>query len=473
MHEMSRLRSGIGGLDAILAGGFVAGASYIIQGQPGAGKTILSNQIAFRHVADGGRVLYVTLLAESHERLFQALDGLSFFDRSRLGNEIAYISVFQTLRDEGLQAVVKLLRRETKRQEATLLVFDGLLNARDRAATDFDVKTFVAEIQGQAAFVGCSVLFLSSSSVREISPEHTMVDGVIELTDSLAGVRAVRQIQVRKSRGSRAIGGLHEFEISDAGISVFPRIESQPRPAPATEVPSGRIASGLPKLDELLGGGLPIGSVTLLSGPTGSGKTTLGLHFLSRSTPTEPGLYFGFFETPARLRAKASALGIPFPEGEGLTTLWSPLTDNIVDKLAEQLLSHVREHGVRRLFIDGFGGFERAAVHRSRLIEFFASLSDQLRDIGVTTLATWEVREIVGFDVTAPARDLSAILDNMILLRQVEEDHCLTRSISIQKVRDGHFDAAAHALDFAYGGLVINGSLSLQPMPLASPAGIG
>ena len=229
MHEIQRLRSGIGGLDEILAGGFVTGAAYIIQGQPGAGKTILSNQIAFRHVADGGRVLYVTLLAESHERLFQALDGLAFFDRARLGREIAYVSVFQTLRDEGLQAVVKLLRRETKRQEATLLVFDGLLNARDRAETDFDVKTFVAEIQGQAAFVGCSVLFLSSSSVRDISPEHTMVDGVIELDHTLVGVRAVRQIQVRKSRGSRAIGGLHEFEISDDGISVYPRIESLPR----------------------------------------------------------------------------------------------------------------------------------------------------------------------------------------------------------------------------------------------------
>jgi circadian clock protein KaiC len=169
-------------------------------------------------------VLYVTLLAESHERLFQALDVLDFFDRSKLGNDITYVSVFQTLRDEGLDAVVKLLRRETKRQGATLLVFDGLLNARDRAETDFDVKTFVAEIQGQAAFVGCSVLFLTSSSVKEISPEHTMVDGVVELTDTLAGVRSLRQIQIRKSRGSKAIGGLHEFEISDSGITVYPRL---------------------------------------------------------------------------------------------------------------------------------------------------------------------------------------------------------------------------------------------------------
>jgi len=81
MQQAHRLTSGIDGLDQILAGGFISGASYIIQGQPGAGKTILSNQIAFAHIAGGGRVLYVTLLSESHERLFQTMDPLAFFDR--------------------------------------------------------------------------------------------------------------------------------------------------------------------------------------------------------------------------------------------------------------------------------------------------------------------------------------------------------------------------------------------------------
>jgi len=463
MTELHRLTSGIDGLDRILAGGFISGASYIIQGQPGAGKTILSNEIAFAHVAGGGRVLYVTLLAESHERLFQSLDPFAFFDRTHLGSAITYVSVFQTLRDEGLDAVVKLLRRETKRQAATLLIFDGLLNARDRADTEFDVKTFVAEVQGQAAFVGCTVLFLTSSNVSEVNPEHTMVDGVIELKDTLAGVRTVRELRVRKSRGSRAVGGLHKFEITDAGVTVYPRIEALPAIANAPALAPGRVGTGVAGLDDMLGGGPPAGTVTLLAGPTGSGKTTLGLHFLSQASEAEPALHFGFFETPDRLRAKAAALGITLAEeGTALEMQRIALGDNILDKLAYQLLDHVRSRGVKRLFIDGLGGFERASVHRPRLVEFFASLMDQLRLGGVTTLATWELRELVGTDVSAPISEISAILDNMVLLRLIEEDHRLIRTVAVQKMRDSHFDSAVHALDFASGGLVLGEALGAR-----------
>ena len=182
------------------------------------------------------------------------------------------------------------------------------------------------------------------------------------------------------------------------------------------------------------------------------------------------GLHFGFFETPPRLRAKAHALGIRLA-GEDSTSLtidWVPLVDNILDKLAHQLLNHVHSLGVKRLFIDGLGGFERASVYRPRLVEFFASLMDQLRASRVTTLATWEFREVVSSDVLAPTGDISAILDNMILLRLFEEDHRLIRSISVQKMRDSHFDAAARSIDFSPNGLVIGEALGGRQGPSVS-----
>ena len=465
---LPRIDAGIPGINDILGGGFVEGASYIIQGQPGAGKTILANQMAFGAVASGRKVLYVTLLAETHDRLFQSLGTLDFFDRSRLGNGIAYVSVFQTLRDEGLSAVVSLLRQETKRQGASLLIFDGLLNARDRADTDIDVKTFVAEVQSQAAFVGCTVLFLTSARLADDSPEHTMVDGVIELHDELDGVRSVRRCRVRKSRGSVALGGYHQYDITQSGITVYPRLEALlASPSIQDRVPEGRVQSGVEGLDELLKGGLPSGSVTLLFGPSGSGKTSLGLDFLSASTANEPGMHFGFYETPERLLLKADALGVPLREAQdsgNVHLFWHPLTENLIDKLAYDLLEKVRRLGIKRLFIDALGGFERAAVHKPRLVEFFAALTNELRAMGVTTIATWELKEFAGPTVAAPASEISSILDNLVMLRLVELESEFKRVIAVLKVRDGHFEPRLYEVAFGNRGLKI-------ALPLKSVAG--
>jgi circadian clock protein KaiC len=457
MPELKRLSTGVPRLDTILGGGLVEGASYIVQGHPGAGKTILSNQVAFANVSRGGKVLYVTLLAETHERLFQALGTLDFFDASHLGTNITYVSVFQTLRDEGLSAVVSLIRQEITRRAANLLVFDGLLNARDRADTDLDVKTFVAEVQSQAAFAGCTVLFLTSTRVTEDSPEHTMVDGVIELHNELVGVRSVRRMQVKKSRGSAGLGGYHQFEITSAGLVAYPRLESMLSAATTEEEPaSTQLVSGTTGFDTMLGGGLPGSSVTLVFGPSGSGKTALGLNFLAKASPEEPALHFGFYETPARILNKARALGVdldaPLKSG-ALEIIWNPMMENLLDKLGHRLIDAARSRGVKRLFVDGLGGFERAAVYPTRLVEFFAALTNELRALGVTTVATWELRDLFGPTVTAPGSEISSLLDNLVMLRQVEMNSLYTRTISVLKVRDSEHTPAIHELRFGTTGL--------------------
>ncbi|SFV32292.1 circadian clock protein KaiC [Devosia crocina] len=454
---LPRIAAGIPGLDAVLGGGFVDGASYILQGQPGAGKTILANQIAFEALRAGRKVLYITLLAETHDRLFQSLSTLDFFDKERLGNGIVYLSVFQTLKDEGLSAVVSLLRQETRRQQATLLIFDGLLNARDRAETDIDVKTFVAEVQSQAAFVGCTVLFLTSARLADQSPEHTMVDGVIELYDELVGMRSARRLQVRKSRGSGALGGYHQFEITSSGICIYPRLESSLSHPSIPDMPSAkRISTGIEGLDELFLGGIPSGSVTLLLGSSGSGKTSLGLDFLSESSAAEPGMLFGFYETPERLLIKADALGISLREQveQGAVYMrWQPLTENLIDKLGHRLLEEVRARGIKRLVIDALAGFERACLYSPRLIEFFAALCNELRALDVTTIVTWEKDSSAGSG--APGPELYSLIDNLVTLRQVPRRSGVTRSIALLKVRDGAFEPALHEFVIGTTGLKV------------------
>ena len=130
MSEMSdnaldRVPSGIAGLDTILAGGFLQSGLYIVQGMPGTGKTTLANQICFNHIVTGGRALYVTLLAEYHARMMQHLSGMSFFDATKIPDQLSYIGGFSTLRQDGRSGLLSLLRREITARKASVLVLDG------------------------------------------------------------------------------------------------------------------------------------------------------------------------------------------------------------------------------------------------------------------------------------------------------------------------------------------------------------
>lgn len=444
MNQLKRLRSGIDGLDELLKGGFIAGSSYIIQGRPGSGKTILANQIGFNHVHSGGRVLFATLLAEPHERLFQFLSTLSFFDKDKIGDQIQFVSAFDTMENDGLDDVVKLLRREIVRQKSTVLILDGLLNARSRADSPINTKRFISELQGHAAFAGCTVFFLTSSQLDDGSPEHTMVDGVIELGEERVGTRSIRRIKMRKTRGSSAIPGDHECEITDDGLVVYPRLESTvTHSAMRDSHHVSMVPSGVAGLDPLIGGGLVGSSVTLLIGPSGAGKTSMGINFLGESSVESPGLLFGFYESPQRLRMKAAALGVDLAALEqsgALSLVWKSNNTELIDKLALDLLRIVEEKAIKRVFLDSLGGMARAAADRSRVLDLFTALMGELRSRDVTVLASWEVRSLLGIEVDAPAPDLSSIVDNLLVMRFVEEPGELKRQLSILKIRDNPYD---------------------------------
>jgi circadian clock protein KaiC len=457
LNQLKRLESGIIGLDELLKGGFVAGSSYIIQGRPGSGKTILANQIGFNHARNGGRVLFATLLAEPHERLFQFLSTMSFFDKDKVGDQIQFVSAFDTMENDGLDEVVKLLRREIVRQKSTVLILDGLLNARSRADSPLNTKRFISDLQGHAAFAGCTVFFLTSSQLDDGSPEHTMVDGVLEMGEELVGGRVVRRIKMRKTRGSAAIAGAHECEITDDGLVVYPRLESTVTYSGMRDSDTfSMVSSGLMSLDPLIGGGLMTSSVSLVIGPSGSGKTSFGITFLNQSTVEEPGLYFGFYESPQRLRMKAATLGVDFKALEdsgALTIVWKSITIELIDKLALDLLRIVEEKSIKRVFIDSLAGMARAAADKSRVLDLYTALMNELRARDVTVVASWEVLTLLGSEIDAPAPDLSCIVDNLMLLRFVQTSRELKRQLSILKIRDNPYDPALLEVTISARGL--------------------
>src|SRR5919206_2341715 len=250
VQNIERLPSGVPGLDSILCGGFTRGGIHILQGPPGTGKTTLANQICYHHAASGGRALYVTLLSETHARMLLHLGTMRFFDAARLPDQIAYISGFGALQEEGLPGLVALVRREVAARKAGVLVLDGLVAAEDRAASDTEFKTFIQELQTQAGLHGCTVFLLTTAKGQAVPPEHTMVDGIVELTDVRYGSRAERGLFVNKLRGSDYLPGRHPFRITEDGLMVYPRVEAAFRVTThPDEARSGRLSTGVEGLD--------------------------------------------------------------------------------------------------------------------------------------------------------------------------------------------------------------------------------
>jgi circadian clock protein KaiC len=460
---MGRLDTGIPGLDTILNGGLFQGGVYIVEGAPGTGKTILGNQICFHRAACGNSTIYITLLAESHTRLIAHLRGMTFFRPELVSSSIYYISAFKVLEEAGLDGLQKSVQEAVTARQATFVVLDGLVSAEEFAPSARDFKKFIHGLQTISGMTGCTVLMLSSTErAAGFRPEHTMVDGLIELGDTVVGVQSLRHVLVRKMRGTRQLRGRHALEISSAGIRIRPRIETMLR-SPDEDDPAPRAIDhadfGVVGLDAMLRGGLPGGSNTIVLGPSGSGKTMLGLQFLSAGARHDAvGLYIGFYERPASLLAKGTRLGLGLDAARerGLLHLfWEAPIEGVLDAVVERVLRAVVDLDVKRLCFDGLHGFRHHTEYPERTRAVFSALADELTRRGVTTLFTLETSDLVGSGIEIPIDGVSSLADNILLLRHVELRSQLYRLISILKVRDRAYDGAIREFQITDRGLIV------------------
>lgn len=460
--EEGRLKTGVPGLDTILDGGLIPGSVYIIQGSPGAGKTILANQICFHHAHTGNKALYVTLLAESHDRLLAHLSQLTFFDGSQVPDSIYFISGFDTLSRDGLKGILHLLRSESRARDASLIVLDGLFALEETAQSAKEFRKFINDLTTLSMLIGCTVLLLTNNARRGVeSVEYTMVDGWIELEMVQAAHRSERFVRILKYRGSGFVEGQHTVTISGDGMRVFPRLEALAADKVVLPLSGDRLKMGVPELDVMLGGGLPGGTATLVAGPSGIGKTTIGLHFIAGSSESEPGLIFNFYETAEHLCAKSEALGLalgPLLNAGHVAIERHAPTEQRLDTLAHRLLTLVRERGVKRVLVDGIDGFAQSATDPERLPRVMAALSSALRQEGATVVYTLEQPELTHFGDCIPLSILSAV-QNILLTRYVELDSELRRGLLILKVRDSAFERKIREFEITSQGMRIGGVL--------------
>lgn len=470
MEHKRIVQTGIRTLDLLLGGGIPARQSIIVTGDPGTGKTILCSQIAFAHASRGERVVMATVASESHDKLMDELQGFSFFDPERIGNEIYVVSAYPWLQ-KGPKDAKDLLLKSVKERKAKLLFIDGLRSLRDLWQNEAKLRDFLYEINVGLAQLEAVGLFTTEYPLHKLMdyPEATTVDGIISLTALRFGGRIGRRAQVAKLRGRAHLTGEHLMHITADGIHLVPRMEETVSPDPHFKPKRERAEFGLPELDNLLMGGLPSQSTTLLVGSTGVGKTLLALHFAATGAQKgEPTLMVNYNEPIVRLvsRAKAVSLDVEPLLGEGQLLLEYRSPTNVeADDLIEEIVQKVESMQIRRVVIDGLGDLENGVLEKDRMRGLLNALIIKLRDLGATTIFVKEVAKIASPDLDFSDTPVSVTAENVLFFRHIELRGRIHRVASVLKMRESSYDPYVREFEITEHGIRVL-------HPLASAEGL-
>lgn len=442
-----RSRSGCPGLDDVLGGGFPRGHFYLLEGEPGTGKTTLALQFIEEGLRNGESVLYITL-SESTEELSAVagshgiqLEGAHFVDLKPDDEDLkpeAQYTVFHPSEIElgdRLQAIVS----EVERYKPDRLVIDALSELRMLAKDPLRYRRHVISLR-RCTPPNCTVLLLDDRSSRQSDLElHSIVHGVV-LLDKVHREygKTRRRVEVSKLRGSAFREGYHDYIIRTGGMLMFPRLVASEH---LTPVDFGESASsGIRELDALVGGGLDRGTSTLLLGPAGCGKTTIAIRWLmSAADRGEKACAFLFEETINTLTGRARGLGMDM--GKHLQSGKIKIEHlDPAEMSPGEFIDNVRvavdRDNARVVVIDSLNGFMQAMPGEQHLALHLHELLTYLNHKGVVTLLVLAQAGVIGANVETPA-DVSYLADNIIVLRYFEAQGEVKQAISMIKKRSG------------------------------------
>ena len=250
-------------------------------GEPGTGKTLFAEQLVFHNAGDDRPILYLTTLSEPLAKVVKYLQQFAFFDPARLGTSVIYDEVGTDLARDGIDALVPKVREQIKAHGPKIIVIDSFKALHDIAPSLAEMRRVTHDLAGLLTAYDTTAFLVGEYGESQVAtlPEFVIADGIVELLRHSSGLRDERFFRVRKLRGSDYRQGLHALELPIPACSVYRRLVA-PRQPPLYPLLEERISTGVKGLDAMISGGVWRGSTTLLGGPTGSGKTTMGTPFL-------------------------------------------------------------------------------------------------------------------------------------------------------------------------------------------------
>ena len=481
-----RATSGVVGLDDVMKGGFPRNHLYLLEGDPGTGKTTIALQFLIEGTKHGERCLYVTLSESKPELEAVAashgwdLSAVPIFEMSPLGEDAdpeEQYTVFHPADVELADTMASVLR-QVEAIQPSRIVFDSLSELRMLARDPLRYRRQILALKRYFAGRNATVLLLDDRTAESQDLQlQSLAHGVI-MMQSLErefGVKR-RRLEVRKMRGSRYREGYHDYTIETGGVVVYPRLVASEH-LPGHQIRS--ISSGISELDALVGGGLDTGTSTLLIGPAGCGKSTIGAHYASAAADRgETSAVFTFDETLTTYLHRANGLGMSFAAHAQAGKIHLSQVDPAEmapGAFVHQVRTLVERGEASLLIIDSLNGFLNAMPGEEFLMLQLHELLSYLNQQGVTTILTLAQHGIMGSGMQAPI-DVSYLADTVVLFRYYENRGELRQALSVLKKRSGSHERTIRALSFANSKLQVGPPLTqlhgiMSGIPLTSVEG--
>jgi circadian clock protein KaiC len=465
----TRSTTGVEGLDEILSGGLPKHRLYLIQGDPGVGKTTLALQFLLEGARLGETGLYITLsetkdelesVAESHG---WDLSRIHLYELSAMEEQLkeeAGNTFFHPAEVE-LNRTTKALLEQVERIKPVRVVFDSLSEMRMLADTPLRYRRQILQLKQFFAGRKCTVLFLDDRSAGQTDLQvESIAHGVISLEKSSPAYGiARRQLNVVKIRGSEFREGYHDFVLHKGGMKLFPRLVAAEH---HVDFKRENFASGITELDALLGGGLGRGTSTMFMGPPGTGKSTLAIKFaLSAAERGERVLVFVFDETIGTLIDRAAQLGMniaPHIASGMMCVEQMDPAEISPGELAHRIRQSVSEKATRMVIIDSINGYLNAMPEERflnlQLHELLAFLNQQ----GVITIMVLAQQGLIG--AMQSTVDLTYLADTVVILRYFEIRGAVKQALSIIKKRSGNHERTIREIKIGNDGISLGDPLN-------------